>query len=225
MTNKLLKKNEHPILNHNIWNLSESVYLDCTELTAKKSMISAGIFNRIYGISEGNVLYKNQVITNISTIGIDFKIRNIIRNEKMVRIQIIDTAGHERFRSITQSQYRNAMRIIVMYDVTDKDSLNNIRYWFNNMHDNCVCKIPICLIRNKTDLVDNRKITLEQGQQLTNELNGSFYETSAKNDKFVSNSLNFLVDEIIENIVIKKEQHTINVTNKLYQQKEKKCCN
>ena len=63
----------------------------------------------------------------ITTIGIDFKIRTIEMDGKRVKLQIWDTAGQERFRTITQAYYRGAMGILLVYDVTDEASFNNIR--------------------------------------------------------------------------------------------------
>ncbi|WBY58514.1 ras-related protein Rab-1B [Plasmodium yoelii yoelii] len=65
----------------------------------------------------------------ISTIGVDFKIKTIEIDDKIIKLQIWDTAGQERFRTITSSYYRGAQGIIIVYDVTDRDSFNNVKNW------------------------------------------------------------------------------------------------
>ena len=71
--------------------------------------------------------------TYISTIGVDFKIRTVELEGKTIKLQIWDTAGQERFRTITSSYYRGAHGIIVVYDVTDKESFEAVKGWLNEM--------------------------------------------------------------------------------------------
>ncbi|CAM0958698.1 unnamed protein product [Alopecurus aequalis] len=73
------------------------------------------------------------VDTYISTIGVDFKIRTVELDGKSVKLQIWDTAGQERFRTITSSYYRGAHGIIIVYDVTDMESFNNVKQWLSEI--------------------------------------------------------------------------------------------
>jgi len=72
----------------------------------------------------------------ITTIGIDFKIKKMMLDNKCCKLQIWDTAGQERFRTITNAYYRGAMGILLVYDVTDEGSFNNIRNWMRNIEQN-----------------------------------------------------------------------------------------
>ncbi|CAN1333798.1 GTP-binding protein YPTM2 [Linum perenne] len=101
----------------------------------------------------------------ISTIGVDFKIRTVEQDGKTIKLQIWDTAGQERFRTITSSYYRGAHGIIVVYDVTDQESFNNVKL----------------LVGNKSDLTSNKVVSYETGKALADELGIPFMETSAKN--------------------------------------------
>jgi Ras-related protein Rab-8A len=116
----------------------------------------------------------------ITTIGIDFKIRTIELDGKRIKLQIWDTAGQERFRTITTAYYRGAMGILLVYDVTDERSFNNIRNWFSNIEQHASEGVNKILIGNKCDWVEKKLIAKEQGQALADEFGINFLETSAK---------------------------------------------
>ncbi|NWW08705.1 RAB3C protein, partial [Oreocharis arfaki] len=65
----------------------------------------------------------------VSTVGIDFKVKTVFKNEKRIKLQIWDTAGQERYRTITTAYYRGAMGFILMYDITNEDSFNAVQDW------------------------------------------------------------------------------------------------
>lgn len=117
----------------------------------------------------------------ITTIGIDFKIRTIEMDGKRVKLQIWDTAGQERFRTITTAYYRGAMGIILVYDVTDESSFNNIRNWIRNIEQHASDNVNKILVGNKADMDESKRaVSHERGQALANEYNLNFFETSAK---------------------------------------------
>jgi len=116
----------------------------------------------------------------ISTIGVDFKIRTIDLDGKTIKLQIWDTAGQERFRTITSSYYRGAHGIIVVYDVTDMDSFNNVKQWLNEI-DRYACEnVNKLLVGNKCDLVHKRVVDTETAKAFAEKLEIPFLETSAK---------------------------------------------
>ncbi|MBW0490379.1 hypothetical protein O181_030094 [Austropuccinia psidii MF-1] len=116
----------------------------------------------------------------ITTIGIDFKIRTIEVDGKRIKLQIWDTAGQERFRTITTAYYRGAMGILLVYDVTDSKSFENIRTWHSNIDQHASEGVNKILIGNKSDAVDKKVIDESQGRELAAELGILFMETSAK---------------------------------------------
>eukprot|EP01047_Picozoa_sp_COSAG01_P021116 COSAG01_NODE_1216_length_11192_cov_10.328678_6_plen_225_part_00 len=119
----------------------------------------------------------------ITTIGIDFKIKLVDNIEPGVRakLQIWDTAGQERFRTITQAYYRGAGGILLTYDVTSRASFESIRGWVRNIQQHAAGTVVRVLLGNKCDREDAREVSVEEGQQLADELGGiDFFEASAK---------------------------------------------
>ncbi|CAM0905613.1 unnamed protein product [Alopecurus aequalis] len=88
----------------------------------------------------------------ITTIGIDFKVRTVELDGRRVKLQIWDTAGQERFRTITTAYYRGAMGILLVYDVTDESSFNNIRNWIRNIEQHASDNVNKILVGNKVDM-------------------------------------------------------------------------
>ncbi|PNX96050.1 ras-related protein RABD1-like [Trifolium pratense] len=132
----------------------------------------------------------------ISTIGVDFKIRTVEQQGKTVKLQIWDTAGQERFRTITSSYYRGAHGIIIVYDVTDMESFNNVKQWLNEIDryaNNTVCKL---LVGNKCDLIDNKLVHTQTAKAFADELGIPFLETSAKDSINVEQAFLTMAAEI-----------------------------
>ncbi|XP_077244706.1 ras-related protein RABE1d-like [Tasmannia lanceolata] len=117
----------------------------------------------------------------ITTIGIDFKIRTIELDGKRIKLQIWDTAGQERFRTITTAYYRGAMGILLVYDVTDESSFNNIRNWIRNIEQHASDNVNKILVGNKADMDESKRaVPTSRGQSLADEYGIKFFETSAK---------------------------------------------
>jgi len=118
--------------------------------------------------------------TFISTIGIDFKIKTIELRGKKIKLQIWDTAGQERFHTITTSYYRGAMGIMLVYDITNAKSFDNIAKWLRNIDEHANEDVERMILGNKADMEDKRVVSKERGEGIAREHNISFLETSAK---------------------------------------------
>ncbi|KAM8761775.1 ras-related protein Rab-8B isoform X1 [Acanthopagrus latus] len=118
--------------------------------------------------------------TFISTIGIDFKIRTIELDGKKIKLQIWDTAGQERFRTITTAYYRGAMGIMLVYDITNEKSFDNIRNWIRNIEEHASSDVERMVLGNKCDMNDKRQVSKERGEKLAIDYGIKFLETSAK---------------------------------------------
>ncbi len=95
----------------------------------------------------------------ITTIGIDFKIKSIMCGDAKVKLQIWDTAGQERFRTITTAYYRGAMGILLVYDVSDESSFNNVRNWMRQIDQNAAENVNRVLIGNKCDVDASERVS------------------------------------------------------------------
>jgi len=136
----------------------------------------------------------------ISTIGVDFKIRTIEIDGKTIKLQIWDTAGQERFRTITSSYYRGAHGIIVVYDVTDLESFNNVKNWLHEIDRYAVEGVNKLLVGNKSDLVSKRQVETTTSKEFADSLNIPFLETSAKTAANVENAFITMAKQIKERL-------------------------
>ena len=143
------------------------------------------------------------------TIGCEFMAKNIQLKDKIIRIQIWDTAGQESFRSITRSYYKNSTCAFIVYDITFKKTFDNVIIWLNECRDMCYKNILICLIGNKIDLEDKREVTFEDGENFAKENNLLFFETSAKN----GNNINEIFLESAKILMNKIEKGEILIEN------------
>lgn len=136
------------------------------------------------GVGKTSILFKFSEDTFspafISTIGIDFKIRTIDVDGKKIKLQVWDTAGQERFRTITTAYYRGAMGIMLVYDVSNMKSFENISNWIRNIEMHATQDVELMILGNKCDIVDKRQVSKERGEQLALQHSIKFLETSAK---------------------------------------------
>ena len=118
--------------------------------------------------------------TFLPTIGVDFKIRNVTVGDKSIKLNIWDTAGQERFKTITAAYYKGAHGIILVYDITDRDSFNNVSSWLNEVRKHAGPNVTRLLVGNKCDLEADRKVTFAEGKEFATSQGMGFMETSAK---------------------------------------------
>ncbi|XP_020713873.1 ras and EF-hand domain-containing protein isoform X1 [Ceratitis capitata] len=117
----------------------------------------------------------------ITTVGIDFRNKIVVVDGTRVKLQIWDTAGQERFRSVTHAYYRDAHALLLLYDVTNKTTYDNIRAWLGEIREYAQDDVVIVLIGNKADCSNSeRQVKREDGERLAREHNVPFMETSAK---------------------------------------------
>jgi Ras-related protein Rab-2A len=121
-----------------------------------------------------------------TTIGVEFGAKNLNLKDKIYRIQIWDTAGQEMFRSITRSYYKNSVCACVVYDITNRNSFDNIRSWIEDCKKHSPKTVFLVLIGNKNDLESSRKVSYDEGEDFAKKYGMLFYETSAKTGKNIN---------------------------------------
>ena len=120
-----------------------------------------------------------------TTIGVDFKISTFQLNGKIIKLQLWDTAGQDRFKNIVASYYRGAHGIVLAFDITNHASFQNINRWYDEAQNYLQKSVPKLLIGNKLDLSSQRAVRTEDAKELADRLGVEYIETSAKNSQNV----------------------------------------
>ena len=194
-------------------------------------------------VGKSNILlkYAHNKFTNEyqATIGVEFGAKNLTLDGKIFRIQIWDTAGQENFRSITRAYYKNSVCALVVYDITNRISFENVQEWIDEVKSQTPKEILLVLVGNKIDLENERVVSFDEGKKLSEDNDMLFFETSAKNGNGINDVFLNSCREIYQNIEkgfydlnneacgIKKGENdngNINLGNDDNDNKKKKCC-
>jgi len=192
------------------------------------------------GVGKSNILLRYVYSTFKSdyqlTIGVEFGEKTVEIKGKIYKIQIWDTAGNEQFRSITRTYYKNSVCAIVVYDISRRDTFDNVINWIEDCKLNSPKSVFIILVGNKSDLEEDRQVTTEEGEEFANRYGIRFFETSAKNsiniNEVFSESIEFIADRIEkkyydldnETCGIKRNYNSKISLNSKKTQKKKECC-
>ena len=138
----------------------------------------------------------------IATVGLDYYSKNEVLNNKTIHIKIWDTAGQERYKALTQGFFRNAQGVMVVYDVTNSESFENLKYWISSIQkntDNNKVSIPVIILGNKID-VEDREIKNEDAEKYAEENKYKYFETSAKTGEGIDDAIRELVNQVLVNL-------------------------
>ena len=181
---------------------------------------SCVILRYVEGDFPGNIM---------SSIGVDFKTKQIDLDDRLIKLQIWDTAGHEKFRTITTSYYKSAHAIIILYDITQKASFDHIRNWITEIDKFGKQGVLKVIVGNKLDMENNRKITKEVAENLALKYGIKLWEVSAKDNTNIEEMFLDTIKTLLEknskiisegSSMVTNIQLNKNVKNK----KNKKCC-
>lgn len=133
----------------------------------------------------------------IATIGVDFKVLTFERRGKIVKLQLWDTAGQDRFRSITQSYYRGSHAVMLVFDVTNRESFDNVRQWVADVRRFGGDQLPMVLVGNKCDCEAQRQVSDAEADELAAALGCKYVRASAKDNCNVDAAFEGLVDDCV----------------------------
>ncbi|KAK7305804.1 hypothetical protein VNO77_43716 [Canavalia gladiata] len=193
------------------------------------------------GVGKSNILSRftrNEFcLESKSTIGVEFATRTLQVEGKTVKAQIWDTAGQERYRAITSAYYRGAVGALLVYDITKRQTFDNVQRWLRELRDHADSNIVIMMAGNKSDLNHLRAVSTEDAQNLAEKEGLSFLETSALEAFNVEKAFQTILFDIYQ-IISKKalaaqeaasttslpQGTTINVSNMSSNVEKKTCC-
>ena len=171
------------------------------------------------------------------TIKNDFKIKMVnVNNSTQAKLSIWDTCGDEKFRAITRQYYKEAHGVLLVYDISDRSTFDNIDIWVNDIKNCAPANCVVALVANKSDLSDKRKVTYQEGKDKAAQLGFLFNEVSAKTGDNIFLLFGNISEAILEQFeknkteAIIKERKDIKYldeleyNNKSEIKKEKKCC-
>ena len=134
-----------------------------------------------------------------ATVGVEFGTKNFKIENNIVKVQIWDTAGQERYRSITNAYYKGAKGSLLVYDITNKKSFDDLDKWILDLKTNGDDNLSLILLGNKSDLEDKRVISTEEGKNKAEFYKSSFLETSALNGNNIQEAFNELIMDVYKN--------------------------
>ena len=139
-------------------------------------------------------IHREPEITDI----VDFKVKKVEIDSERVRLHLWDTAGQERFKSMSFKLFRGANGVVVVYDVTDRDSFLSVNQWMESIRKYCHSDINMVLVGNKCDMGPQRQVEFHEGEELAQELNAVFFETSARRNYNVTEAFHALVKNVMQ---------------------------
>ncbi|XP_042325170.1 EF-hand calcium-binding domain-containing protein 4B [Sceloporus undulatus] len=154
-----------------------------------------------------------------ATVGVDYSVKTVSMDNSHIVLQLWDTAGQERYRSITKQFFRKADGVIVMYDITARETFIAVKQWLVNIEEATGENIPILLLGNKTDKEKEREVPHGLGKHLAKEYNLIFYECSALSGDNTNKSIHHLA-----RILKEQEDKVKEKTVQLHQDSKKKAC-
>lgn len=156
------------------------------------------------GVGKSNLLLryvKNEFMSDMrSTVGVEFGSKLLTIDNVKVKAQIWDTAGQERYRAITSAYYKGAKGVLIVYDITRRESFTNLDKWLTDFKMKCDDDAAIVIIGNKSDLQSKREVDKEEAALKAQSNHLAFFETSAKENENVNIAFLNLMQQVVKNV-------------------------
>uniref|UniRef100_A0A8D0EVQ5 RAB25, member RAS oncogene family n=1 Tax=Strix occidentalis caurina TaxID=311401 RepID=A0A8D0EVQ5_STROC len=169
-----------------------------------------------------------------TTIGVEFSTRTILVGDAVVKAQIWDTAGLERYRAITSAYYRGAVGALVVFDITKHQTYDVVDRWLKELYDHAEASIVVMLVGNKTDLAQAREVPMEEAKMFADNNGLLFVETSALDSTNVEQAFETILKEIFHKVQKQKQRssqgNTVSLASEspesttLAQTEKRPCC-
>ena len=161
---------------------------------------------------------------SIPTTGLDLKTADLLINNKKVRVQLWDTVGQEKYKSITQNLILRVQGIIILFDITNKDSFNNLNEWIKTVREQAGNNLAILLVGNKCDLEENRLVFKEEANIFAKNEKIKYIETSCKTGENIIKAIDYICEKIINSFTLKNDLSFSLDSSSLIVGKRKNCC-
>uniref|UniRef100_A0ABM5F416 Ras-related protein Rab-25 n=1 Tax=Pogona vitticeps TaxID=103695 RepID=A0ABM5F416_9SAUR len=149
-----------------------------------------------------------------TTIGVEFSTRTILVGDALVKAQIWDTAGLERYRAITSAYYRGAVGALLVFDITKHQTYDVVERWLKELYDHAEATIVVMLVGNKTDLAHSREVPTEEAKMYAENNGLLFLETSALDSTNVELAFETILRDIFNKVQKQKQKSPLdNVGN------------
>jgi small GTP-binding protein len=157
--------------------------------------------------------------------GVECYEKTKIIDDKKFQIKIWDTAGQEKFAVMAKSYYQRAHGIILTCAINNRNSFYNLRNWLNSLKDNTnEEKIQIIIIANKSDLEDEREVSVDEISKKAGELNVEYFQTSAKDNNNIEDAFNTIIDKVVSAVYAKDRTFSLRSGAKKDSNEKSKCC-
>ena len=162
--------------------------------------------------------------TSITIGSAKFEKKLNVAEGKEIKLVIWDTAGQERFRNVTKSYFQSSHGLLVVYDITDRESFEKINFWMENIKKNAPENVKLILVGNKCDLANERKVSYEEGENYAKKFNIKFFESSAKDGTNVKEFFFYLANEIYQDDKTKGKDNKKTMQLNSKKKGKKGCC-
>jgi small GTP-binding protein len=164
-----------------------------------------------------------------ATIGVDFRFRKVIVRNQRIKLQMWDTAGHERYRSITTGYYRGSHIMCLIYDITSRESFRNLKHWMDDIYKHGFLPLLFVVLGNKCDKESFRQVSQEEAGEFAAKYGAALFETSAKTHKNLEEAFHTMASYVIQKEAFWEHMRggsAVSLQTSVLEtkEKEKRCC-